>query len=115
MEKLPLTAMLKRLFAGIIALVTFAFAMPALADGASGAQVFSANCAACHIGGGNAVNAAKTLKMADLEQYGMNSTEAIVTQVTNGKNAMPSFKGRITDDEIAAVAAYVLQQSEAGW
>ncbi len=104
--------MIKRLFAGLIALLTFTFAAPALADGA---QVFSANCAACHIGGGNAVNAAKTLKIADLEQYGMNSTEAIVTQVTNGKNAMPSFKGRLTDDEIASVAAYVLQQSEAGW
>lgn len=104
--------MIKRLFAGIIALLTFTFAMPALADGA---QIFSSNCAACHIGGGNAVNAAKTLKLADLEQYGMNSIEAIVTQVTNGKNAMPSFKGRITDDEIAEVAAYVLQQSEAGW
>jgi cytochrome c6 len=104
--------MIKRLFAGIIALLTFTFAMPALADGA---QIFSSNCAACHIGGGNAVNAAKTLKLADLEQYGMNSVEAIVTQVTNGKNAMPSFKGRITDAEIAEVAAYVLQQSEAGW
>jgi cytochrome c6 len=104
--------MIKRLFAGLIALLTFTFAMPALADGA---QIFSSNCAACHIGGGNAVNAAKTLKLADLEQYGMNSVEAIVTQVTNGKNAMPSFKGRITDDEIAEVAAYVLQQSEAGW
>jgi cytochrome c6 len=111
-RRIFLKPMIKRLFAGILALLSFAFAAPALADGA---QVFSANCAACHIGGGNAVNAAKTLKQVDLEQYGMNSVEAIVTQVTNGKNAMPSFRGRISDDEIAAVAAYVLQQSEAGW
>ncbi|MEL6814444.1 MAG: c-type cytochrome [Cyanobacteria bacterium J06598_3] len=104
--------MIKRLFAGLLVLLSFTFAAPALADGA---QVFSANCAACHIGGGNAVNAAKTLKQADLEQYEMNSADKIITQVTNGKNAMPSFKGRLTDDEIAEVAQYVLAQSEAGW
>ncbi|MEL6779181.1 MAG: c-type cytochrome [Cyanobacteria bacterium J06597_16] len=104
--------MLKRLFAGLIALVTFTFAAPALADGA---QIFSANCAACHIGGGNAVNAAKTLSKADLEQYEMNDVSKIITQVTNGKNAMPSFQGRLTDDEIATVAQYVLDTSEAGW
>ncbi|AFY67712.1 cytochrome c6 PetJ [Geitlerinema sp. PCC 7407] len=85
------------------------------ADLNSGAQVFGANCAACHIGGGNVVNAAKTLKKADLEQYGMASTEAIQTQVTNGKNAMPSFKGRLTAQQIEDVAAYVLAQAEKGW
>ncbi|MEM6452572.1 MAG: hypothetical protein AAF703_19930 [Cyanobacteria bacterium P01_D01_bin.105] len=36
-------------------------------------------------------------------------------QVTNGKSAMPSFSGRLTEDQIASVAEYVLQQSEAGW
>ena len=110
--------MIKRLFAGIIALLTLSavvFSPPALAASDPGAQIFSANCAACHIGGGNAVSAAKTLKKDALAQYEMNSVEKIVYQVTNGKNAMPSFRGRITDDDMAAVAAYVLQQSEAGW
>ena len=37
------------------------------ADAAHGAQIFSANCAACHIGGGNVVNAERTLKQADLD------------------------------------------------
>ncbi len=106
--------MLKRLLAGLFALLTFSFASPAFAD-AVGAQTFSANCAACHLGGGNAVNAAKTLKQADLEKYEMNDAEKIVYQVTNGKNAMPAFKGRLTDEQITAVAAYVLEQSEAGW
>ena len=44
----------------------------------------------------------------------MNSSEAIVTQVTNG-NAMPKFKGRLTDNQIQSVAAYVIAQSEKGW
>ena len=107
--------MIKRFIAGFIALVTFTFAAPAWADADAGAQVFSSNCAACHIGGGNAVNAAKTLRKADLEQYDMLDVDKIITQVTNGKNAMPSFSGRLTPDQIADVAAYVLQQSEAGW
>jgi cytochrome c6 len=91
-------------------------ALPVMAaDLAHGQQVFASNCAACHMGGGNVVNGAKTLKMADLEQYGMASIEAIKTQVTNGKSAMPAFLGRLTADEIDDVAAYVLDKSEKGW
>jgi cytochrome c6 len=91
-------------------------ATPAVAaDLGRGAQVFSANCAACHIGGGNVVNGAKTLKKEALAQYDMNSIEAITTQIKNGKSAMPAFLGRLTDEDIANVAAYVLDQSEKGW
>ncbi|MFM7219243.1 MAG: cytochrome c6 PetJ [Nodosilinea sp.] len=85
------------------------------ADAAHGGQIFSSNCAACHIGGGNVVNGAKTLKQADLDQYGMASIEAITNQVTNGKAAMPAFKGRLSAEDIADVAAYVLSQAEKGW
>lgn len=99
-----------------LAIVTFSFAPPAFAgDAAKGASVFSANCAACHMGGGNVVNGEKTLKQDKLDQYGMASEEAIITQVTNGKNAMPAFKGRLSDADIENVAAYVLAQAEKGW
>jgi cytochrome c6 len=85
------------------------------ADLANGAKVFSANCAACHAAGGNVINRAKTLKQEALEQYEMASLEAIQRQVTQGKNAMPAFKGRLTDQQIEDVAAYVLDQAEKGW
>lgn len=99
-----------------LAIVTFSFAPPAFAgDAAKGASIFSANCAACHMGGGNVLNGAKTLKKADLDKYGMASTEAIVNQVTNGKPPMPSFKGRLNAAQIEDVAAYVLAQAEKGW
>lgn len=89
---------------------------PAIAaDLDDGAKVFSANCAACHVGGGNMVNPAKTLKKTDLDQYEMASLEAIMSQVKNGKAAMPSFSGRLTDEQIENVASYVLDQSEKGW
>jgi cytochrome c6 len=85
------------------------------ADLATGTKVFSANCAACHAGGGNVVNSAKTLKKGALEENGMASPDAIISQVTNGKAAMPSFKGRLSPEEIESVAAYVLGKADSGW
>ncbi|MBD2035355.1 c-type cytochrome [Leptolyngbya sp. FACHB-321] len=103
-----------------IALCLTFFTTPALADAATaltarGAKLFSANCAACHQGGNNVISANKNLKAAALKQYGMDSTEAIIAQVTNGKNAMPAFKGRLKEEDIQAVAAYVLDQSAKDW
>ncbi|PMB47517.1 cytochrome C6 [Fischerella thermalis CCMEE 5205] len=99
-----------------ITIFTFAFNRPALAaDAANGAKVFSANCAACHAGGKNLVQANKSLNKSDLEKYGMNSAEAIIAQITNGKNAMPAFKARLKPEQIEDVAAYVLGEAEKGW
>lgn len=98
------------------ALLVFGSSRPALAgDAVNGSKIFSANCAACHAGGRNVVAAAKTLKKEALEKYSMNSQEAIVHQVQNGKNAMPAFKGRLNDKQIEDVATYVLEQSDKGW
>ncbi len=85
------------------------------ADVAAGAQVFTANCAACHAGGRNVVNPAKTLKKSDLEQYGMYDANAIITQVTKGKAAMPKFLGKLDATQIENVAAYVLAQADNDW
>ncbi|MBW4643977.1 MAG: c-type cytochrome [Goleter apudmare HA4340-LM2] len=99
-----------------IAIFTFAFSSPALAaDAVSGAKVFSANCAQCHAGGKNLVNAAKTLKKADLEKYHIDTPEAIIAQVTKGKGAMPAFSGRLKPGQIEDVAAYVLDNADKGW
>ncbi|WP_414551396.1 cytochrome c6 PetJ [Anabaena sp. CCY 0017] len=99
-----------------ITIFTFAFSSPALAaDTVNGAKIFSANCAACHAGGRNLVQAQKTLKKDALEKYGLYSEAAIISQVTNGKNAMPAFKGRLKSEQIEDVAAYVLEQADKGW
>ncbi len=45
----------------------------------------------------------------------MNSAEAIIAQVTNGKNAMPAFKARLKPEQIEDVAVYVLGEAEKGW
>ena len=100
----------------INAVFSFVLSRPALAaDATGGAKIFSANCAACHAGGRNVIMADKTLKQEALLKYNMNSIDAIANQVTNGKNAMPAFKGRLSQAQIEDVASYVLAQSEKGW
>eukprot|EP00956_Cyclotella_meneghiniana_P031031 scaffold80305_cov68-Cyclotella_meneghiniana.AAC.3 len=86
-------------------------------DVAAGEQVFNANCAACHAGGRNNIMPDETLEKEALEKYlsGGRNEEAVVAQVTNGKNAMPSFGGRLSDDQIKDVAAYVIATADAGW
>jgi cytochrome c6 len=85
------------------------------ADIENGERIFTANCAACHAGGNNVIMPEKTLKKDALEANGMNAVSAITYQVTNGKNAMPAFGGRLSDSDIEDVANYVLSQSEQGW
>nr|YP_010337648.1 cytochrome c553 [Sahlingia subintegra]UNJ17233.1 cytochrome c553 [Sahlingia subintegra] len=80
-----------------------------------GAQVFSANCSACHAGGNNVIMPEKTLRTDALQANEMNSISAITYQVTNGKNAMPAFGGRLQEVDIEDVASYVLSQAENGW
>jgi len=82
-----------------------------------GQQIFQINCAVCHAQGRNVIMPEKTLEKEALEKYlyaGFNE-EAVVRQVTNGKNAMPAFGGRLGDIDIGNVASYVIDMAEAGW
>lgn len=101
-----------------IAIAFWAIVYSSSADAANiqnGAKIFNANCSACHMGGNNVIISSKTLKKDALKKYDMFSLQAIKTQVTNGKNAMPSFRSRLNEMQIEDVAAYVLNQSEKGW
>ena len=80
-----------------------------------GKSLFNANCAACHAGGVNRVVASKSLKKDALIEYDMYSQDAIAYQITNGKNAMPAFKGRLEPEQIQNIAAYVLNQADNNW
>ena len=64
----PVMRRLLSLCAVLLALV-FGAAPSYAADAGHGAAIFSANCAACHMGGGNVVNAERTLKQDALEAY----------------------------------------------
>ena len=103
--------------AALIALIAPSVVLAA--DAAHGEQVFSSNCAACHIGGGNVVNGQRTLQQDDLKAYLANYNDghedAIAYQVTNGKNGMPAFGAKLSEENIADVSAHVESKSINGW
>ncbi|CDN11730.1 MAG: c-type cytochrome [Richelia sp.] len=102
----------------LISVIAFNIIFPSTAFAANttnGAKIFEANCAGCHINGGNIVRRGKNLKMRTLKMYGMDSVDAIASIVTNGKNNMSAYKERLTEQEIQDVAAYTLQQAQQNW
>jgi len=93
-------------------------AEPAFAgDAAAGEAIFSGNCAACHAGGQNVIMPEKTLEQSALEEYldGGANEAAVIKQVTNGKNAMPSFAAKLSETDIQNVATYVISTAKEGW
>lgn len=81
------------------------------ADINNGQTIFTANCAGCHAGGKNVIDASKTLDIDALERNNMNSADSIITQVTNGKVSMPAFGTRLSEEDIEDVASFVLSQA----
>ncbi|MGG1517230.1 cytochrome c [Paenibacillus oryzisoli] len=64
--------------------------------------VFKANCVACHganLEGGVGPNLQKI--------GGKLSKDQITATVTNGKGAMPSFKGKLSDGDISSLATWL--------
>ena len=102
----------------IISLICLISLFPAptlAADLDNGAQIFSVNCAGCHVNGGNIIRRGKNLKQAALKKNKVDSLFAISSLVANGKNNMSAYKDRLTDEEIHNVAAYVLDQAGKDW
>ena len=109
---------MKNFFFGLFipCLTAIVFCTPVQAvDINHGENVFTANCSACHAGGLNVIMPEKTLRKDALSDNEMNSVGAITYQVTNGKNAMPAFGGRLSDNDIEDVANFVLSKSEKAW
>jgi quinohemoprotein ethanol dehydrogenase len=79
-------------------------------DAMAGAEVFSENCSTCHGAdglGGNGGPDLTTMPKAK-EQAGAEE------QVTNGGGGMPAFGGTLSEEEIANVAAYVVEEIVGG-
>ena len=81
----------------------------------NGQKIFIANCSFWHIKGNNVIIPEKTLKKEVLALNGMNTVTSIAYQVTNGKNAMPAFGGRLSEMDIEDVANYILKKSRENW
>ena len=71
---------------------------------AEGKKVFeSAGCTGCH----TLADAGATGSVGPNLDEAKPDAARVTDRVTNGQGAMPAFKGQLSDDEIAAVAAYV--------
>jgi mono/diheme cytochrome c family protein len=77
-------------------------------DANAGKQVFeTAGCKGCH----TLKDAGATGTVGPNLDQAKPSLSLVVQRVTQGKGAMPSFKGQLTDKQIADVAAYVVKAS----
>ena len=74
---------------------------PASAGG--GEQLFKDNCSSCHT---LAAAGASGKVGPDLDQL-KPGPDLVTSQVNSGGGAMPSFKGKLTDDQIMQIADYV--------
>jgi cytochrome c6 len=86
------------------------FALPAKADDA--AATYKAKCAACHAADGSGATAAgKAMNIPDLrgDEVQKMTDDQLIDATTNGKNKMPAYKGKLTDDQIKQVVAYIRQ------
>jgi mono/diheme cytochrome c family protein len=74
------------------------------ADGKpDGSKIYSVNCVSCHGDAGDAgAGGAANLITSSL------SKDDVIDRVTNGKGAMLSFSGVLSEEEIEAVATYVM-------
>ncbi len=77
-------------------------------DATAGKAVFtSAGCTGCH----TLKDAGSTGTVGPNLDQAKPSLSRAVTRVTKGAGAMPSFKGQLTDKQIADVTAYVVKAS----
>jgi cytochrome c6 len=96
----------QRLF--LVLAITLLFSASMRAD--DGATVFKAKCAMCHgPDGSGSTPAGKAMKARDfsLPEVQSQSDAQLTEIVTNGKNKMPAYKGKLTDDQIKDLVAYV--------
>lgn len=84
-------------------------------EAAAGRKIFERKCASCHArrGDGKTVVAGRFpyANLIDGEWRGDGSPASIEQQIRKGKDPMPKFEGKLTDEEIRQTVAYVVQLS----
>jgi cytochrome c6 len=93
----------------IVLLLIFSLAGIASAEN-PGKAMFTSKCVLCHGADGTGkTSIGKTLKIPDFHSPDIKklSDADLKTAVTNGKNKMPPFKGKLTDAQIDQVISYV--------
>jgi mono/diheme cytochrome c family protein len=82
---------------------------PAIAQ-SGGADTYKAKCAMCHGADGlGTTPAGKAMKAASFKDPAVVKTPdaALIAIVKSGKNKMPAYAGKLTDEQIKAAVAYI--------
>ena len=94
--------------------VNVAAQTPAAPAKPDGAKLFAKNCTTCHAKDGTGSPAMAKMFKADIQLMNLangdavKATDADLTKVINtGRNKMPAFKGKLKDEEIKGILAYV--------
>ena len=75
-----------------------------------GGKEFQEHCAECHAGGGNIINAKKTLHKKDREANGVKTAKEIIGTMRKPGPGMTKFdKKTVSDKEAKAIADYIIK------
>jgi cytochrome c6 len=86
------------------------FAQPSKGRNGTGARIFQEQCIGCHGADGRGqTEAGRKFKAADLtsDAVQQQSDSQLSKVVQNGKGKMPTFEGRLSNDEIRTVVGYI--------
>ena len=73
----------------------------------SGADVYKTKCAMCHGPDGKKENPGMGVKALTSADIRGKSEADLIASVSKGKGKMPGYAGKLTDDQIKQVVAYV--------
>jgi mono/diheme cytochrome c family protein len=84
----------------------------------AGRRIYERKCLSCHgaTGDGQTVTASKFpyANLVDGVWRSEGSSEVIERQIREGRDPMPKFEGKLTDEEIRQTVAFVLELSSKG-
>jgi cytochrome c6 len=89
----------------LVTAVALSLAGPTLAVDA--AALYASKCAACHGKDGKGTSSGQKMGAKDLASEKSEPVAEIVDDIAKGKGKMPAFKGKLSAEEIEALAKYV--------
>ena len=94
----------------LLAAVIFVMAFSNFSPAQTGADLFKSKCAMCHGPDGKGQTAmGKNLNLRDFgsAQVQSQSDANLTNIITNGKNKMPKYDGKLTSDQISDLVKYI--------
>ncbi len=80
-----------------------------------GENLFTNNCAGCHINGGNIIRRSKNLKISSLKRNGIDNPEAIAKIARQGIGIMSGYENELGANGDQVVANWVWEQAQKAW